>query len=179
MPTFYCPPLLFKKDTAPLSPQSFEDSPAPLFEAWFIQRISLGEKPAWLFVHGETFYSFTMESLPGEDVREALKHFREALGRILFYQEFSPEEITCVLQRLEGDFKVEGRISKGMCRSLEVLREHYRWFSERAQGLEGGETETVSLLVNETPLEMIGHDLPCDAFRRLTLSALRERRKAA
>lgn len=178
MPTFHFPPSLLKEPF--LKTSSFYDTASPLpIDAWFVHPMKLRQDFVWLLVHGKTFYSFALKIAAGEGPREVLGRFREGLGRILFDQEFSPAEITRVLQAFDGEFRMEGRIAKGMRRSLEVLADHYRLFSETA-ALQAEENETVSLLVNETPLEMIGHELPSEAFRSLLAASFpRERGKAA
>lgn len=177
MPTFHFPPSLLKEPALQTAPFIGPEAP-PAFDAWFVHPAQIRQDSLWLFVHGQTFYSFTLKIAAGEGPREALGRFREELGRILFDQEFSPDEINRVLQSLQGEFVLEGRIGKGMKRSLEVLAEHYRWFAE-SEGFQAGDIQTVSLLVNETPLEMIGHELPCDELRRILLSVPQERGKAA
>ncbi len=177
MPTFYFPPDLIKEPALQTAPFNGPGAP-PAFDAWFVHPAQIRQTSVWLFVHGQTFYSFILKNAAGAGPREVLGRFREELGRTLFDQEFSPDEINRALQSLEGEFVLEGKIGKGMKRSLEVLAEHYRWFSE-AEGFHAGDIQTVSLLVNETPLEMIGHELPCDELRRLLVNFPQERGKAA
>lgn len=179
MATFHCSPLILQEygRTAAV-PAFLNPSPASPFSSWFIQRFDRAGKAHWLFVHGATFYSFTLQREPLENLAGALERFREELGRTLFNQEFRPEEIAFVLRGLEGEDRVEGRISNAMQRSLDVLLEHYRWFDARIEG-QGGAGDSVSESVNETPLEMLQHELPAEAFRRLILLGLEGQREAA
>ncbi len=152
---------------------------APSFDQWCLQLFYRDQKKCWMFLHPGTFFSLVVSSAPNREVRKLHEDFRFEISRVMFYQDFPPEEIRALLGALGEAACFRKNTDRRMQGWMDEFIRQYNDFADRAERKQEENPSHASLQLNETPAEALNYQLPVEMFRGLIAGCFGERRKAA
>lgn len=178
MLTFHAPSGLLKEAGLPdvLVSEPFN---APSFDQWCLQCFYRDQKKCWMFLHPGTFFTLVVSGSLNHEIRKLHEDFRFEMSRIMFYQNYSPEEIRAFLGALSEAACFRKNMERRMFGLMDELIRQYNDFADRAERSREENPSYASLQLNETPVEALDYQLPVDVFRSVVTQGFKERRKAA
>ena len=136
---------------------------------WYAHLFYFERRKCVIFTNAKTLFSFVAFGAKRKDIKKLDVVFRKELGRALYEEDFSSQDISWILKACEN-ITYGKTISRSVIGSMNDLITQYHYFVGRSMFFDNKDSDGWRM-INRTPMGTLKYGLPIERFVALLKTA--------